>query len=77
MLHLINFTDPNDKDIQMDLIIETPLSKKVVEQTIERILEKSKEIWNKDAYATLDEILAEEIAKEFKMLDYEFITFPW
>ncbi|AAM25199.1 hypothetical protein M2349_000343 [Caldanaerobacter subterraneus subsp. tengcongensis MB4] len=77
MLYLINFTDPNDKDIQMDLIIETPLSKKVVEQTIERILEKSKEIWNKDAYATLDEILAEEIAKEFKMLDYEFITFPW
>jgi hypothetical protein len=77
MLYLINFTDPNDKDIQMDVIIESSLKKEDVEQAIERILEKSKQVWNEDYFASLDEILSEEISKEFKMLSYEFITFPW
>lgn len=77
MLYLINFTDPNDRDIQMDIIIDTPLGREVVIQTIEKILEEAKEKWSKNLYSTLDEILAEGINKEFKILDYEFISFPW
>jgi len=33
MLYLINFTDPNDEDIQIDLIIDTEKSREEVEKT--------------------------------------------
>ena len=77
MLYLINFTDPNDEDIQMDLIIDTEKSREEVEKIVENILENSKKLWNEDLDAYLDEILIDELSKVFKIPDYDYISFEW
>ncbi|MBT1280262.1 hypothetical protein VTU32_08245 [Thermoanaerobacter sp. CM-CNRG TB177] len=77
MLYLVNFVDPNDRDIQMNLIINTTKNKEEVEQIIENILEKSKTLWSEDPEAYLSEILAEELSKEFEILDYTYLSFCW
>ena len=50
MLYLVNFVDPNDRDIQMNLIVNTTKNKEEVEQIIENILEKMQPTWQ---YSTI------------------------
>ena len=45
MLYLVNFVDPNDRDIQRNLIVNTTKNKEEVEQIIENILEKMQPTW--------------------------------
>lgn len=78
MLYLVNFSDPNDKEIQMNLIIETDKGKKEILQIIKDALKKSKKIWNKDdCDKFLNEILTEEISKKLNILNYTYLEFDW
>ncbi len=83
MLYLINFIDYEDEKNQTPIFIRTNLPKEKINETVEKIVDESKELWNEDENYwgySLSEIVWEKIEKTFgeeNIIEFKYLEFYW
>jgi len=83
MLYLLNFIDYENEKDQTQIILKTDLPKDVVDETVEKIIDESKKLWNEDEEYwgdSLYDIVMEQLEKIFgeeNIVEYEYLEFYW
>jgi len=83
MLYLLNFIDYENEKNQTQIILKIDLPKDVIDETVEKIIDESKKLWNEDGEywdGSLYDIVMEQLKKIFgkeNVVEYERLEFYW
>jgi len=83
MLYLINFIDYEDEKNQTPILLRTNLPEEKINETIEKIVDESKELWNEDENywgCSLSEIVLEKLEEIFgkeNIIEFTHLNFYW